>query len=294
VKFDAAAFWLGLKGLVNFGYVPSDISKFTFVAALAYGGVAGVLNLVQSEWIKDKGYGVNAKGTDANLINLNQKESVSNFKKWFNFINKEHFLLFVIANVFSIFLLAYLGYLLVPIGSAQGFDVLANEISALNNYFPYFGTLFALSGILIFSMANITILDSIGRLIHRLLSPFKKAPSSSSISVVAVLLGVGILLASLVVPSFKQPFFLLVTSAVLSAFTMWLYPPMLLKLNYTLPKAYRPKWWRTILVLLAAEFYGFITLWAASDYLPMWLIVLVGLTVSGYHVKVIYETIKNA
>lgn len=294
VKFDAAAFWLGLKGLVNFGYVPSDISKFTFVAALAYGGVAGVLNLVQSEWIKDKGYGVNAKGTDASLINLNQKESVSNFKKWFSFINKEHFLLFVIANVFSIFLLAYLGYLLVPIGSAQGFDVLTNEIKALNSYFPYFGTLFALSGILIFSMANITILDSIGRLIHRLLSPFKKAPSSSSISVVAVLLGVGILLASLVVPNFKQPFFLLVTSAVLSAFTMWLYPPMLIKLNYSLPKAYRPKWWRIILVLLAAAFYGFITLWAASDYLPMWLIVLVGLAVSGYHVKVIYETLKNA
>lgn len=295
VKFDAHAFVLGLKGLLNFGYVPKDIAKFTFVGALAYGGVAGVLNLVQSEWIKDKGYGVNAEGTNPTLVNLNDKQSVVNFKSWFKFINKEHFLLFVVANVFSIFLLAYLGYLLVPVGTAQGFDVLVAEITALNKYFPFLGTLFALSGILIFTMANITILDSIGRLIHRLLSPFKKAPSSSTISVIAVLIGVGILSASLIVPNFKQPFFLLVTSAVLSAFTMWLYPPMLLKLNYSLPKAYRPKTWRMVLVLLAAAFYGFITLWAASDYLPMWSILLVGFAVTGYHIKVVYETIyRNA
>lgn len=332
VKFDAGVFWEGLRGLFNFGYIPKGLPRFDFVAALAYGGVAGVLNLVQSEWIADKGYGVSQKAemsnsqflisnertghesnsTEAssdsppkiggvrggtNNIELESPESVSNFKKWFAFINKEHALLFVAANVFSIFLLAYLGRILLPIGTAQGFGVLKAEILALNTFFPHLGTLFGIAGTLIFIMANLTILDAIGRLLSRMLGSLKQSNNRSikqlailphgRLSIIAALLGMGILCLSLLVPAFKQPFFLLILSACLSAFTMWLYPPLLLQLNYSLPAATRPSLWRSLLVIACTLGYGFVTLWAASIYVPVWLLVLIAAVITAYHIKVL-------
>lgn len=310
VKFNAGVFWEGLRGIFNFGYIPKGLPRFDFVGALAYGGVAGVLNLVQSEWIADKGYGVNSEKLISNSqfpisndVELDTPESISNFKKWFTFINKEHALLFVAANVFSIFLLAYLGRILLPIGTAQGFGVIKAEILALNAMLPYLGTLFGIAGTLIFIMANLTILDAIGRLLSRILGPLQRSNKKTiaelgalphaRLSISAALLGMGILCLALFVPAFKQPFFLLVLSACLSAFTMWLYPPLLLQLNYQLPKAARPSSWRSILVIACTLGYGFVTLWAASIYIPVWLLVLVAAIITAYHIKVLLS-VRNS
>lgn len=304
VKFNAETFWEGLRGLFNFGYIPQGLPRFDFVGALAYGGVAGVLNLVQSEWIADKGYGVNWKAKISNSqstassdIELESTESISNFKKWFAFINKEHALLFVMANVFSIFLLAYLGRILLPIGTAQGFGVLKAEIFTLNTFFPYLGTLFGIAGTLIFIMANLTILDAIGRLLSRILLPLQHWNNRSikqlgvfphgHLSILTAFLGIAILCVSLFIPAFKQPFFLLVLSACLSAFTMWLYPPLLLQLNYSLPRAARPSAWRSLLVIACTLGYGFVTIWAASLYVPVWLLILIAVVITTYHIRVL-------
>lgn len=307
VKFNPTIFWEGIRGLFNFGYLPAGLPRFDFVAALAYGGVAGVLNLVQSEWIADKGYGVSGKAAMPNIqlpisndVELESKESISNFRKWFAFINKEHALLFVVANVFSIFLLSYLGRILLPIGTAQGFGVLKAEILALNAFFPHLGTLFGIAGTLIFIMANLTILDAIGRLLNRILRPLQQSKQpmvqkigragNGRISIIAAMLGILVLALSLFVPAFKQPFFLLVLSACLSAFTMWLYPPLLLQLNYSLPKVARPSPWRAVLVIACALGYGFVTLWAASQFLPVWILAGIALVVTTYHARVLIQS----
>lgn len=302
LKFDSGLFIEGLKGFFQFGYIPTGISRFDFVAALAYGGVSGVLNLVQSEWIKDKGYGINSlSDTEKGKVELESSESKKNYKKWFSMINKEHFFIYVLANFFSIFLLAYLGRLLLPLGSAQGFQVLTAEIDVLNASFPYLGLLFALSGTIIFIMANITILDAIGRLVYRLITPFRNENTKTGfarfmnslkanrISEYSIYVGVLILLLSLFIPSFKQPFFLLVTSASLSAFTMWIYPPLLLKINFGLPEVARPGIFRSLMVILTTLFYGAITLWALSAYIPMWAVFILGLLVSLYHVITLFS-----
>lgn len=310
IKFNTDIFLEGIRGLFTFGYLPASLPRFDFVAALAYGGVAGVLNLVQSEWIADKGYGVKRatrdKQQETRDVELETVESQVNFKRWFAFINKEHALLFVVANVVSIFLLSYLGRILLPIGTAQGFGVLKAEILALNAFFPHLGTLFGIAGTLIFIMANLTILDAIGRLLHHILKPLQAserptlqktvrrlADNSGKLSITAALLGIAVLALSLFIPAFKQPFFLLVLSACLSAFTMWLYPPLLLQLNYGLPKAARPSAWRAVLVVACALGYGFVTLWAASIYAPLWLLVTLAILINGYHIKTIFM-IRNS
>lgn len=304
IKFNATTFWEGLRGLVNFGYVPQGLPRFDFVAALAYGGVAGILNLVQSEWIKDKGYGVNAKlpisniqfpnetknNTEPPTYELESAEAKRNFQQWFRAINKEHALLFLGANTTTIFLLAYLGRLLLPLGTAQGFGVLRAEILTLNADFPLLGSLFGIGSMLLFIMANLVILDATGRLLARILTPVAKRyhkpalQNTRAITTVTALAGVAILALSLFIPQFKQPFFLLVTSACLGAFTMWLYPPLLLQLNYQLPVVARPRLWRSALVVLCALGYGFVTLWAASTYLSLWILIPVAVGILGYHI----------
>jgi hypothetical protein len=96
-----------------------------------------------------------------------------------------------------------------------------------------------------------------------------------------------VLLSSLAIPSFKQPFFLLVLSASMSAFTMWIYPPLLLKMNAHLPAVARPSLFRSILVVIAAAFYGMITLWALSAYVPFFVVVILGSIVTAYHVSLL-------
>ena len=288
--FDLGIFWEGLKGLTAWGFIPSELSRFDFLGALAFGGVAGVLNLVQSEWVKEKGYGVaGLKPSDQKKVEYESSASKRNFRKWFKMVNKEHFLLFFGANMFSIFLLGYLGRLLLPLGTAQGFQVLVAEIDVLNSHFTHLGTLFGFSAILIFVMANLVILDVIGRLSYQLLAPLRKAGklkslTSSKISIIAACLGILILILSVVFPSFKQPFFLLIVSASLSSITMWLYPPLLLKMNLKLPKLVRPSAFRIVMVLFSTFFYGLFSLWALASFLPLTLVVLLGLAITSYQV----------
>lgn len=289
----------GARGLISWGFIPAGIPRFDFLAALAYGGVAGVLNLVQSEWVMAKKYGV-AGLTPAQKQQVEHDSPTSrrNFREWFRMVNKEHFLLFFCANIFSIFLLSYLGRLLLPLGSAQGFGVLAAEIRVLNLQIFPLGTLFGISATMIFIMANVAILDAVGRLTHRLLQPWDvfarhRAVTPQNISILAIFLGVLILALSLVFPSFKQPFFLLVTSASLSGIVMWLYPPLLLKLNLGLPLATRPSLVRMLLLIICTLFYGAVSLWALSAILPWWLVVVIGMTVTLYQIYFLLKKNHN-
>ncbi len=293
LNFDAGALLEGLRGIFAFGYIPQKIPRFDFLGAVAYGGVAGVLNLVQSEWIASKKYGA-AGLTDAEraTIDWNAPESRSNFRQWFSLINREHFLLFFTANLFTIFLLSYLGTLLLPIGTAQGFGVLQKEISVLNSQIPYLGVAFGLATFVIFVMANVTILDAIGRLIHRVIQTNAPAIARrlqpSHVSLIAIGLGIAILALSIVNDNFKQPYFLLVLSASLSSLVMWLYPPLLLKLNLQLPEATRPKLWRQIGIGLCTVFYGGVGLWALSSILPLWSVVVLGVVVTSYQLYFVF------
>lgn len=305
LRFDTATFLAGIRGFTAWGFIPPEMPRFDFVAALAYGGVAGVLNLVQSEWIQAKGYGVNTLSASAiSKIDFATPQSRTNFRAWFRAVNIEHFLFFVIATIGSLFLLAYLGALVLPHGSAQGFAVLTQEIAALNNHLPLLGTAFGIAGIMIFFMANVTILDAIGRLTSRILTSIQSnTPSrtqqfiasftASRISVIALLLGIAILCASIVIPQLKQPFFLLVLSASLSALTMWLYPPLLLKLNAHLPAITRPSLIRSSIVIIATLCYGAITLWALSDFVPMVVVVLLGTIITLWHVTILLSMLRD-
>src|SRR3989339_221547 len=114
LTFGGAESWLNLlKGLIgrgdNYNFLPAGISLATFLAAFAYSGAGGNLNLTQSIYIKEKGYGMGKyaqkiaglfRSKKENLIKLAgeqfelTEENISRFKVWWKRINTEHLLVF--------------------------------------------------------------------------------------------------------------------------------------------------------------------------------------------------------
>jgi hypothetical protein len=87
---------------VNKSFEPNNFlpvltaDKITFLSAIAFGGVSGVLNLVQSNWVQSKGYGINSsKELQYSKIDFSLNESKQNWQKWFLTIAQEHFIFFL-------------------------------------------------------------------------------------------------------------------------------------------------------------------------------------------------------
>jgi len=102
------------KGLIGIGnnyyFIPAGISLATLLSAFAYSGAAGNLNLAQSYYIREKGYGMGKYvGRITGLFNSNHEKvtisgfkpemnssTIKEFKKWWRVVNLEHFLIFFV------------------------------------------------------------------------------------------------------------------------------------------------------------------------------------------------------
>lgn len=123
--------WLTLfQGLVgkgdSFFLMPSGISLAAFLAAFAYSGAGGNLNLTQSVYIKEKGYGMGkySQKISGFFKNIREKETVKltgekfelnkeNIKKfnhWWKLISLEHLFVFWLIGCITMGLLMLLSF----------------------------------------------------------------------------------------------------------------------------------------------------------------------------------------
>jgi hypothetical protein len=236
--------------------------KITFLSGLAYGGVAGVLNLVQSDWVAKKKYA--AASVEHNKeIDWESKATQSSWRQWWSLIKKEHFTMFYIGNFVGILLIALVSLATLTKQGLKGFSLLIYQVNLLNERFVILGTFWGIAIVLLFVMAQITILDAAGRLIKHSVGESKivKDISSERISQLFGLAGVAILSFAIFKPGFNQPSGLLEISASLSAFVMCLYPPILLALNSKLPKVARPGIVNTLFLWFTTFFYAGMVIW---------------------------------
>ena len=245
------------KGIpeIKVNFFPQTKDKILYVSALAFGGVAGVLNLVQSHWVMAKGYGASTFGKKTEFDWENQ-ESVKNWNDWWKILIKEHTVLFYFGNLFGIFLIAAVAFLTLTGAKVSGFGLITYQVNLLNNLYGI-GWLWGIGIILLFFMAQMTILDASGRLLHH---SFPSIPSSK-LSQYFGLIGVLILAGIVFFPNFNQPSLLLQFSAFSSSFIMALYPPFLLAMNLKLPKPVRPKLLNIIGIIACSLFYLISTIW---------------------------------
>ncbi|RJQ25974.1 hypothetical protein C4577_04475 [Candidatus Parcubacteria bacterium] len=277
----------GVAG-VGEGYLllPVGIPIASFLAALAYAGAGGNLNLAQAFYIKEKGYGMGKYSGRITSILTGKVEDISltgarfetnesnlkNFKKWWRNINLEHFIIFWLTGSVTILLLSLLAYSTTygTAGNAQGVNFVFLESAEIGKrLFPFAGTFFLLvAGSTLFG-TQLTVFDASSRIISENIvlakTSFFRGTHIPKIyyTVLWLQIAMGILIFSL---GFTEPLQLVIIAAVLNAFAMFVHSGLTLWLNLTsLDKHIRPNAFRVFAMLLAFMFYGGFSLYVIKD-----------------------------
>ena len=277
--------WSLAQGLVGHGvdynFLPAGIALATFLGAFAYSGAGGNLNLTQSIYIKEKGYGmgkyaqkiaglfrhakkeeeIKLEGYDFEI----NKEAEKNFSIWWKRIGIEHAIVFWFIGVLSMLLLMLLSYATtygIP-GNAQGINFVINEGLQIGKIlFPWAGMLFLLVVSIMLFQTQLGVMDSTSRImaenaaLAQMKWQKKKTVHLSKIyfSFLWAQIAFGIILFLL---GATEPKTLIVLGACLNAVAMFVHIGLVAILNNRhLPKVFRPVLWRKILIGLIFVFFG--------------------------------------
>ena len=274
--------WQNLAaGLVGKGdgywFLPAGISLATFLGAFAYAGAGGNLNLAQSYYVKEKGYGMGKFSGRITSILTGKKEKIAlegatfeptptnlkRFRTWWRRINIEHALVFWATGALTMIILSLLAYTTVfgnPAG-AKGIKFVLTEAQVIaQKTFPFLGTLFLIVASLMLFSTQFSVMDATSRIMSEnlvILAPkrFKiKSLSKYFYAFLWLQILAGIIIFSL---GFTQPLVLVIIGAALNAVAMFVYSGLILWLNLTnLAKPLRPNWLRILIVTTAFVFYG--------------------------------------
>lgn len=279
---DLAALAKGLVGQGNihgepYAFFPPGIILGTFLGALAYAGAGGNLNLAQSCYVRDKGYGMGkyASGITSLMTNSTTNSftltgstfpttpgNISRFQQWWKVINWEHFLVFWVLGLFTMLTLALLAYSTTfgKSDNAQGIHFILMEAGAIGQAtIAQIGILFLVVTGAMLCATQLTILDATTRIITEnimLLSGGRYSWPVAKVYYLVLWLQIvfGISVFSL---GFNQPLTLIIFGAIVNAFSMFVYTGILLYLNNrTLAKEVRPTWWRNFMLVFTFVFLG--------------------------------------
>lgn len=247
--------WQALfAGLVGQGdgyqFLPMGIAMGSFLGAFAYSGGGGNLNLAQSYYIKEKGFGMGKYGVGIKALLSGQAESVrldgevfalsaanrSRFSRWWRLVTTEHALIFWGIGLVTILMLALLSHATAyGVGSTGGlsfFFVEAEMIGART--YPLVGSLFVAAGALMLFTTQLGVLESACRIIAEniLLLRYRhdeSVPATRTFYLVLwseIALGIIFILSGL-----SEPRSLLTLGAILNAGAMMVAFPLILYLN---------------------------------------------------------------
>jgi hypothetical protein len=261
----------------GFWLLPVGIPIATFLGALAYSGAGGNLNLAQSSYIREKGYGMGKyTGKIKGLLQGRQEEdiritgskfepteeNIKTFKEWWKVINKEHALIFWLTGTITIAILGLLAFATIhgKVLDRKDIDFVLVESSIISNLtIPVIGTFFLVVVAVTLFGTQLGVFDATSRIISEniLLSSKKleeKHIRKTYYLVLWMQIIAGIIILSL---GLRQPLQLIIISAVLNAFTMFVHVGLTLWLNLSsLDKQIRPSFFRILMMVLAFCFYG--------------------------------------
>jgi hypothetical protein len=244
-----ASAWADAPQVVTRPRIPVEELGFALLlGALAFAGGGGGQNLVQSNWIRDKGFGMGAYVPRLVSPVTGEPEAVPStgyvfeptpdnmrrWRGWWRFANIEQLSTFVLITFITILFTSLLAY-----STVFGRDDVANDIGFIEtegqvlgervgSWFQYF--FWAVGAFALFAAA-LGIVDYTSRLAADVVktSYARNANESKVYSVLVwglIAIGIVVLLAGL-----DQPLVLLVISAVVGGFMMFLYAGLLILVN---------------------------------------------------------------
>ncbi|OGH64916.1 MAG: hypothetical protein A2821_00365 [Candidatus Magasanikbacteria bacterium RIFCSPHIGHO2_01_FULL_41_23] len=277
-KTDWSALALGIIGRGNgYNWLPEGIILATFLGAFAYSGAGGNLNLTQSIYIKEKGYGMGAFAQKiAGLFHRGASEPIQldgvaatdtaenrqRFGLWWKLVNAEHALVFWGMGTLAMLLLMLLSYA-TAYGSpnnAQGIMFVINEARVLGTItFPIVGTLFLIAAGIMLFQTQLGVMDSTSRIMAENWALRTGVSHAKNLSkIYATFLWSQIVFGCVLFAfGIHEPKKLIVAGAVLNAVAMFVHIGLVSWLNYrTLPRAFQPTLWRRIILGVIFIFFG--------------------------------------
>ena len=279
--------WADLpQAITNFGRLPdSNVIPISLVlSGLVFAGAGGVNNLAQSNWIRDKGFGMGvyiprivspitgeeAAAPATGSMARQDAENIRRFRGWWAVANKEQLVSFWFICVFSITIFSTLAYSTVfgqNISSGQAnLAFIKAEGEALKTIVaPWFGTFFWVFGSLSMILVALGTIDYISRIVADVLKTVYLQQSQRwTESRIYFLVAWGTIAAgsTILMSGFNQPLLLLVIAACLNGMVMFVYSILLIQLNRRgLPPALRVGGFRLGMLVFATVFYGFFAGW---------------------------------
>ncbi|GAA4071534.1 Nramp family divalent metal transporter [Nonomuraea soli] len=271
--------WVNLgRGLtVDATFPVPPLELAVLMGAIAYAGAGGGQNLCQSNWIRDKGFGMGlyvprlvspVTGQEEAAPSTGFQfaptpENLRRWRQWWRFANIEQGTTFALVTFVTIALMSMLAF-----STVFGREGLENSIGFLQvegevlqqTVAPWFGVLFWVIGALALFASAMGIVDYTSRLAADVIKTvYARNASESRIYTVLVwsmaVVGSGILLLG-----FDQPLFLLVLSACFAAVMMFVYSILLIILNRrALPQELRVRSYRLGALVWSVAFFGTLT-----------------------------------
>ena len=257
--------------------VGGDLTIALLLGALAFAGAGGANNLVQSNYIRDKGMGMGQRiphivspitgeeEADAAIgytFPVND-ENMRRWRGWWSVANKEQFITFFLIGVTSLIVLSVLTYATVPVGSSLGesFDFIEAEGNTLKDEIaPWFGTAFWLCGAVALFSTNLGILDYTSRLCADQLkvNAMRNSKFWSESKIYFAIVWTMIVFGCIVLLSgLEQPLLLLVISSSIAGVMMFIYSMLLIQLNRkALPEEIKIRGVRLGVMAFSVLFFG--------------------------------------
>ncbi|MGH8868856.1 MAG: Nramp family divalent metal transporter [Actinomycetes bacterium] len=253
----------------------SELGAASLFGAIVFAGAGGANNLVQSNYLRDKGMGMGKHipnivspitGDEVAAPSLgyyppSSAENRRRWTSWWKIANQEQLITFWAIGALLLVSMSVLVFSTIGVQeeAVEGLDFIALEGEALGAAVgPWFETTFYVAGFLMLFSTNVGVVDYVSRLVGDALKvSFLKnnqfwSESKIYVTVVWFLLITG----SVIIWTGIEPVVLLVISAATGGFVMAFYSVLLILLNRkVLPDFAQLKGWRVPIMVFTACFY---------------------------------------
>lgn len=259
----------------NLPVVVAQLGAASLFGAIVFAGAGGANNLVQSNYIRDKGMGMGINipnivspvtGQEVAAPSLgymvpSTKDNENRWRQWWRIANWEQFITFWFIGALLLVSLSVL--VISTIGTntdlEEGLSFLREEGRALGDLIgPWFTTAFYVAGFLMLFSTNIGVIDYVSRLAGDSLKVtfLKESNFWSESKIYITVVWIMIIAGSGIIWTGIAPVLLLIISSAGGGFVMAIYSVLIIMLNRRhLPEFAKLKGWRLPIMIVIAMFY---------------------------------------
>lgn len=291
-------------GLTQWGAMPdpqtSGLSMMDLLGALAFAGAGGTLNLGQSNYVKEKGYGMGRyigritsplTGQEEAVVEAgyhfrHTPENMARWRGWWRAANVEHFFSFFLTCCVTLFLLALITHSLMfdeqgqlrdaAAGVGGGFNFVWRQAELLRSYpaGDFLRLCYLVCGVAILFTTELGVLDGAARISTDIIKVnyLRDSAAWTPSRLYFTFLWGEILLGTAVLIGFSnEPLLLIRISAAINGGVMFLFSMTLLYMNNKiLSRSLSMSPLRFVMVVWACGFFGYFTIQALQlSLLPM-------------------------